>query len=80
MADTKNDLRPPVIVDYNISWPGLDGQENDTIKIPREKWDAMTPTERTAWIEDAVQARFADLCGYGWHIYNPADFAATEEK
>jgi hypothetical protein len=78
MADN-SDPRPPVEVSYTISWPGLDGNETDTFEIPRAEWDALTPAERTARIEDCVQARFVDLCGWGWHIYDKADYAATEE-
>lgn len=80
MADTESaDPRPPVEISYTISWPGVGGEETDTFQIPRAEWDMMSPTERTAWIEDAVQSRFADLCGWGWHIYNEADYAGTEE-
>lgn len=78
MADTE-DARPPVVVEYTISWPGLNGRETDTFEIARTEWEAMTPAERTARIEEVVEARFVDLCGYGWHIYNETDYKATEE-
>jgi len=78
MADSSN-LRPPVLVEVNVSWPGLDGNHDETIEIDRDKWDAMTPAERTAHCEGLAAETARDLVSWGWHIYNAEDYAATEE-
>ena len=77
MADN-NDSRPPVVLEYTVSWPGVNGGESDTFEIPRDEWDAMTWYERTKRCDDMVEARAADLIGWGWPIPDPDDSAATE--
>lgn len=78
MADTES--RPPVVLEYTVSWPGVNGGETDTFEIPRDEWDKMTPAERYQRCDDMVESRAADLVGWGWHISDPDDYAATEES
>jgi hypothetical protein len=79
MADTNSDPRPPVLVEINVSWPGFDGQHNETIEVSRDKWDAMTWYERTQYCETLAEETAADMVGWGWHIPDQDDYATTEE-
>lgn len=76
---TDSNPRPPVVVEYNLSWPGVGGSESDTVEIPRDEWDAMTPAARTAYCEQIAEDAAANRFSWGWHIEDPDDYAATEE-
>jgi hypothetical protein len=77
MAD--NDPRPPVIVEYSLSWPGVDGSESDTVEIPRDEWDAMTPAQRVAECEQIANEAAYNRFSWGWNIEDADDYAATGE-
>lgn len=77
MADS--DPRPPVVVEVNLSWPGVGGQENSTYEVARDEWDAMTPAARLALCEAYADEDAYNRFSWGWHIADPDDYAATEE-
>lgn len=61
----------PVIVTLNCeARPSTDTQE-----IDRAEWDAMTPAERLALIEDMSTTHMTNAGGYGWAIEDPDDEA-----
>lgn len=65
----------PVRVTINI-------EVNPTIEhheIDRTEWDAMTPAERRSYIDDLMDAAVQNAGGYGWHIDDPDDLAATDD-
>jgi hypothetical protein len=64
----------PVVVVLNCE--ARESQE--TITVDRDKWDAMTPAQRRARLDADLDAHVADAGGYGWHIDDPDDYAATE--
>jgi hypothetical protein len=78
MADT-TDSRPPVIVEVNLSWPGVGGHEDNVYEIPRGEWDEMTPAERVAYCEELAVEDANNRFSWGWNIADPDDYEATEE-
>lgn len=79
MADNE-DLRPPVVVEYSIEWPEQGAFDDGTFEIPRDEWDAMTPTERAQRCQVGAEEFVQNAIGWGWNIPNPDDFAAAEEN
>ncbi len=72
MPDTATP-RPPIVVEIIVSaYPST-----DTLEIDRDWWDAATPAQRRASIEEAVDTAIADAGGAGWNIADPDDEAAT---
>lgn len=47
-------------------------------EIDRAEWDAMTPALRRDLLESLMDAAVQNAGGYGWHIDDPDDAAATE--
>jgi hypothetical protein len=39
-----------VTISPNVEWPG--GHEQDTVEIPYNEWDTMTPAQRRADLDD----------------------------
>jgi hypothetical protein len=74
-----SDPRPAVIVEYNLTWPGAGGHEDDTVEIPRDEWEAMTPAERTRRCEEIAVEAANNRFSWGWHIADQADYDSTEE-
>jgi hypothetical protein len=67
----------PVIVSLHVE--GFGESENETHEIPRAEWDAMTPVERVKAAEEAAGVFAGNCVGWGWHIDDPQDYAATED-
>jgi len=38
------------------------------IEIPRDEWDAMTPRQRTAYLDDARDEHANSILGTGWSL------------
>lgn len=70
------DKRPPVIVSLNVE--GFGDNAEDKQEIDRDQWDRMSPKERQELLDDLAEVHAMNHVGWGWHIYNPADLAATE--
>lgn len=51
----------------------------ETVEIDRAEWDAMTPADRRALLDDMAEAAMQNAGGYGWGIDNPDDEAATQD-
>lgn len=77
---TDSQPRPPVVVEYNLSWPGVGGSESDTVEIPRDEWDAMSPAARLQLCESIADEAAYNRFAWGWHIADPDDYASTEES
>lgn len=45
----------------------------DEMEIPRAEWDAMTPAERNAALDEAVQIAISNAGGAGYRLLDPAD-------
>ena len=43
------------------------------VEIDRAKWDAMTPQERGARLDELAHEAMLDAGGYGWSVEDPAD-------
>lgn len=70
--------RPPVVVSLHVE--GFGEGRDETVEIERDKWDAMTPTERSELLDRYLEEFAANYVTSGWHIDDPADYtAATEE-
>lgn len=48
----------------------------EVIEVPRADWDAMTPAQRTAYLDDEVDTCIANAGGAGWQIIS----GATDEE
>jgi hypothetical protein len=49
----------------------------EEIEIPRADWDAMTPEQRTAYLDNEVDTCIANAGGAGWFIVSGATDAET---
>lgn len=65
----------PVRVTINIEI----NPTTETVEIDRAEWDAMTPADRRAMCDDLAEAAMQNAGGYGWHIADPSDEAATAD-
>jgi hypothetical protein len=72
----KPDPRPPVVIALHVEAFG--GSENETFEIDRNEWDAMTPDERRETAQQAADDMAANYVSWGWHIYDEADYASTD--
>lgn len=68
----------PVRVTLNVEGFGQHSQE--TVSIDRSTWEALSVPERNALCEDMATEHAQNHVGWGWHIYDPADYASTEGK
>lgn len=66
----------PVRASLNVQWEG--GHRIEEIEIDRAEWDAMSPDERAKMLDQESTSHAADYVGWGWHIADPDDLAATE--
>jgi hypothetical protein len=64
--------RPPVVVNLKVEYSG--GHEQEVIEIPRDEWDAMTPAQRLADVEERAANHAYNYVGWGWHIDNTGDY------
>lgn len=69
--------KPPVVVELVVSWPGINGSESEPYEIDRDRWDAMTPAEREADINQAAEEFATNYVNWGWSIDDPGDAAAV---
>lgn len=69
---------PPIVVEYKLSWPEEGTGRIGTFTIARAEWNRMTPAQRTARIEQELDDIAAGEMGWGWHIPDEDDWAATE--
>lgn len=76
---TDSNPRPPVVVEYSISWSGVGASEIGTFEIDRDEWDAMSPAERLEEARIGAQGIVENTVTWGWHIEDPDDYASTEE-
>lgn len=67
--------RPHVTVSLNVE--GFSGDASGTHEVDRGEWDAMTPAERVALLDQSAADHAANYVGWGWHITDPADAAAA---
>lgn len=68
-------MKPPVTVTLTCEAH----PSTETVEIDRADWDAMTPAERADLLDVMAAEHVASAGGYGWHISNPDDAAATED-
>lgn len=52
----------------------------ETYEVDRAEWDAMTPGQRLALVEAALDEHVANAGGYGWSIADPDDEAAVGDQ
>jgi hypothetical protein len=50
----------------------------ETVEIDRAEWDAMTPADRRALLDDMAEIAMQNAGGFGWGIDDPADAAADD--
>jgi hypothetical protein len=67
--------RPPVVIDLHVEGFG-DGRD-ETFKVNRDEWDAMTPEKRAEMVGEAADEFAANYVAWGWNIADPDDRAAV---
>lgn len=73
--------KPPVVVEVVCSDRLSQGSTvTDTVEVERDLWDGMTPAERFAYCDELANEEAYNRFSWGWHIYDQADMASTEEK
>jgi hypothetical protein len=65
----------PVVISLHVE--GFGGSADDEVEIPRAEWDSMTLAERTTVLEDLADEHAANHVAWGWHIYDPDDYASA---
>jgi hypothetical protein len=70
-----NEDKGPVIV--TLTCEAREG--TGTVEISRAEWDAMTPAQRRARVEDEADQHVNDQGGYGWCIDDSDDDASVGE-
>lgn len=67
---------PPVVATLNVE--GFGHHDTATVEITRDEWDTLTPAQRVALLDEMAGEHAAFSVGWGWHIDDPTDLAATE--
>jgi hypothetical protein len=70
--------RPPVVIDMHVEAFG--DSRDETTEIDRDEWDAMTPAERAAMVQECADEFAASYVAWGWNIADEADAAAADDQ
>lgn len=70
-----SDGRPPVMIEMHVE--AFADSRDETLEVDRDEWDAMTPAQREALAQQAVDEFAANYVSWGWHIFDPDDYAAA---